>query len=41
MHFSTIFFWSFRVSWGAKQVVEKLNIWEKIAIDKSAWIKAC
>ena len=25
----------------AKQTVKKLNLWEKTAVDKSAWIKAC
>ena len=30
-----------QIYWLSKQNNKKLNLWEKTAVDKSAWIKAC
>ena len=39
MHFSAI--WGPKFIDLANKTVKKLNLWEKTAVDKSAWIKAC
>ena len=30
-----------QIYWLSKENNKKLNLWEKTAVDKSAWIKAC
>ena len=39
MHFPAI--WRSKFTDLANKTVTKLNLWEKTALDKSAWIKAC
>ena len=39
MHFSGI--WRSKFTNLANKTVKKLNFWEKTAVNKSAWIKAC
>ena len=39
MHFLEI--WRSKFTDLSNKTVKKLNLWEKTAVDKSAWIKAC